>query len=125
ERIELVAMREVDRLERMTPASPEYQMIRTYLDWLLDVPWEKAGEDRLDPVEARRVLDQDHYDLDKVKERIIEYLAVQKLRQGQVPPAAPAPLPGAPALGETQTPATAAGLQARASAPATMKGPIL
>ena len=81
ERIEAVALREVDRLERMTPASPEYQMIRTYLDWLLDVPWEKAGEDRLDPVEARRVLDEDHYDLDKVKERIVEYLAVQKLRQ--------------------------------------------
>ncbi len=81
ERIELVALREVDRLERMTPASPEYQMIRTYLDWLLDVPWDKRGEDRLDPVEARRVLDEDHYDLDKVKERIVEYLAVQKLRQ--------------------------------------------
>ena len=74
-------MREVDRLERMTPASPEYQMIRTYLDWLLDVPWDKPSEDRLDPVEARRVLDEDHYDLDKVKERIVEYLAVQKLRQ--------------------------------------------
>ena len=74
-------MREVDRLERMTPASPEYQMIRTYLDWLLDVPWDKPTEDRLDPVEARRVLDEDHYDLDKVKERIVEYLAVQKLRQ--------------------------------------------
>ena len=74
-------MREVDRLERMTPASPEYQMIRTYLDWVLDVPWDKPTEDRLDPVEARRVLDEDHYDLDKVKERIVEYLAVQKLRQ--------------------------------------------
>ena len=83
ERIELVALREVDRLERMTPASPEYQMIRTYLDWLLDVPWDKPGEDRLDPVEARRVLDEDHYDLDKVKERIVEYLAVQKLRQSR------------------------------------------
>ena len=83
ERIEVVALREVDRLERMTPASPEYQMIRTYLDWLVDVPWEKASEDRLDPIEARRVLDEDHYDLDKVKERIVEYLAVQKLRQGR------------------------------------------
>ena len=55
-------------------------MIRTYLDWILDVPWNKVTEDRLDPVEARRVLDEDHYDLDKVKERIVEYLAVQKLR---------------------------------------------
>ncbi len=75
-----VANREVDRLERMTPASPEYQMIRTYLDWILDVPWDKPTEDRLDPIEARKVLDEDHYDLDKVKERIVEYLAVRKLK---------------------------------------------
>ena len=75
-----VASREVDRLERMGPASPEYQMIRTYIDWVLDVPWSVRSEDRLDPAEARRVLDQDHYDLDKVKERIVEYLAVQKLK---------------------------------------------
>jgi ATP-dependent Lon protease len=74
------ATREVDRLERMTSASPEYQMIRTYLDWLLEVPWTTRTEDRLDPVEARRVLDEDHYDLDKVKERIVEYLAVRKLK---------------------------------------------
>jgi ATP-dependent Lon protease len=80
ERINEVALREVDRLERMTPASPEYQMIRTYLDWVLDVPWDKPTEDRLDPVEARKVLDEDHYDLDKVKERIVEYLAVRKLK---------------------------------------------
>jgi ATP-dependent Lon protease len=81
ESVAAIANRELDRLERMTPASPEYQMIRTYLDWVLDVPWAKATEDRLDPVEARKVLDEDHYDLDKVKERIVEYLAVQKLRQ--------------------------------------------
>ena len=80
ESIAAVANREVDRLERMTPAAPEYQMIRTYLDWLLEVPWAKRTEDRLDPVEARRVLDEDHYDLDKVKERIVEYLAVRKLK---------------------------------------------
>ncbi len=73
-------MRETERLERMTPASPEYQMIRTYLDWVLDVPWSTTTEDRLDPIEARRVLDEDHYDLDKVKERIVEYLAVRKLK---------------------------------------------
>jgi ATP-dependent Lon protease len=78
--IAAVANREVDRLERMTPAAPEYQMIRTYLDWLLDVPWEKRTPDSLDPIEARRVLDQDHYDLDKVKDRIVEYLAVRKLK---------------------------------------------
>jgi ATP-dependent Lon protease len=78
--IALAANREVDRLERMTAASPEYQMIRTYLDWVLDVPWSVVTDDRLDPVEARRVLDEDHYDLDKVKERIVEYLAVRKLK---------------------------------------------
>ena len=74
----------------MTPASPEYQMIRTYIDWILDVPWSTVTEDRLDPVAARAVLDEDHYDLDKVKERIVEYLAVQKLKsqqaQGSTPP---------------------------------------
>ena len=80
ESVAAIANREVDRLERMTPASPEYQMIRTYLDWILDVPWDKPTEDRLDPVAARQVLDQDHYDLDKVKERIVEYLAVRKLK---------------------------------------------
>jgi len=80
EAVQMVAERELDRLERMTPASPEYQMIRTYFDWVLDVPWSTLTDDRLDPVEARKVLDDDHYDLDKVKERIVEYLAVQKLK---------------------------------------------
>jgi endopeptidase La len=80
EAVNAVAMRELDRISRMTPASPEYQMLRTYLDWLLDIPWSTVTEDRLDPVEARRVLDEDHYDLDKVKERIVEYLAVRKLK---------------------------------------------
>jgi ATP-dependent Lon protease len=83
EPVEAVATREVDRLERMTPASPEYQMIRTYLDWVLDVPWSTTTEDRLDPAAARTVLDEDHYDLDKVKDRIVEYLAVQKLKSQQ------------------------------------------
>ena len=83
EPVAAVATREVDRLERMTPASPEYQMIRTYIDWVLDVPWSTITEDRLDPIAAREVLDEDHYDLDKVKERIVEYLAVQKLKAQQ------------------------------------------
>jgi ATP-dependent Lon protease len=78
-----VAQRELDRLERMTPASPEYQMIRTYIDWVLDVPWSVITPDRLDPTAARQVLDEDHYDLDKVKERIVEYLGVQKLKMQQ------------------------------------------
>ena len=80
ESVGTIANREIDRLERMTPASPEYQMIRTYLDWIFDVPWDKPTEDRLDPIEARKVLDEDHYDLDKVKDRIVEYLAVRKLK---------------------------------------------
>jgi len=80
ETVAAAAMREVDRLGRMGPASPEYQMLRTYIDWILDVPWSVTTPDRLDPVEARRVLDEDHYDLDKVKERIVEYLAVRKLK---------------------------------------------
>jgi ATP-dependent Lon protease len=80
EHVKTVATRELDRLARMGPASPESQMIRTYLEWILELPWDKVTEDRIDPVEARRVLDEDHYDLDKVKERIVEYLAVRKLR---------------------------------------------
>jgi ATP-dependent Lon protease len=74
------ALREVDRLERMSQASPEYQMLRTYLDWVLEVPWSVTTEDRLDPRAARVVLDEDHYDLDKIKDRIVEYLAVRKLK---------------------------------------------
>jgi ATP-dependent Lon protease len=78
--VKMVADREVERLSRMGPTSPESQMIRTYIDWILELPWDKVTEDRIDPVEARRVLDDDHYDLDKVKERIVEYLAVRKLK---------------------------------------------
>jgi ATP-dependent Lon protease len=80
ESVKSVADRELDRLARMGPASPESQMIRTYLEWILELPWDKVTEDRIDPIEARRVLDEDHYDLDKVKERIVEYLAVRKLK---------------------------------------------
>ena len=137
EAVATAALREVDRLERMTPASPEYQMIRTYLDWVLDIPWSKTTEDRLDPVEARRVLDEDHYDLDKVKERIVEYLAVQKLRQSQsdgarkqtadsaetLASAAPAAAaPAAAASGGNGSPADSAKPEPRV---ARMRGPIL
>jgi ATP-dependent Lon protease len=83
EPVATVAERELERLARMTPASPEYQMIRTYFDWVLDIPWSTLTEDRLDPVAARQVLDADHSDLEKVKERIVEYLAVQKLKMRQ------------------------------------------
>ena len=75
------AEREVGRLERMGDQSGESSMIRTYLDWLLAVPWETRSDERLDPVHAREVLDSDHAGLDDVKERIVEYLAVRKLRQ--------------------------------------------
>jgi endopeptidase La len=80
ESVAKVAERELERLARMTPASPEYQMIRTYFDWVLDVPWSTTTDDHLDPIAARKALDDDHYDLDKVKDRIVEYLAVQKLK---------------------------------------------
>jgi ATP-dependent Lon protease len=75
------AEREVGRLERMGDQSGESSMIRTYLDWLLAVPWGKRSEERLDPVHAREVLDDDHAGLEDVKDRIVEYLAVRKLRQ--------------------------------------------
>ena len=74
------ADRELDRLERNGESNAESSMIRTYLDWLLAVPWSKRVEDRLDPVHARTVLDADHEGLDDVKRRITEYLAVRKLR---------------------------------------------
>ena len=75
------AERELGRLERMGDASGEASMIRTYLDWLLAVPWGKKSEERLDPKVAREILDTDHAGLDDVKERIVEYLAVRKLRE--------------------------------------------
>jgi ATP-dependent Lon protease len=74
------AEREVARLERMGESTGESSMIRTYLDWLIAVPWSKRSDERLDPVYAREVLDKDHAGLDDVKERITEYLAVRKLR---------------------------------------------
>src|SRR5687767_10379940 len=80
ETVAAAAMREVDRLGRMSAASPEYQMLRTYIDWVLDVPWTVTTPDRIDPLEARKVLDEDHHDLEKVKERVVEYLAVRKLK---------------------------------------------
>jgi ATP-dependent Lon protease len=72
--------RELGRLERLPSASAEYGVIRTYLDWILSLPWSKMTEDNLDLERARRILDEDHYDLDKVKDRIIESLAVAKLK---------------------------------------------
>jgi len=72
--------RELDRLERTSEQNPEYGWIRTYLDWMLDIPWNVRSEDNYDLVKARQILDEDHTGLDDVKERIIEFLAVRKLR---------------------------------------------
>lgn len=74
------AERELARLEKIPAVSPEHSVIRTYLDWLLNFPWGTKTEDNLDVAEAKRILDADHYDLEKVKERILEYLAVRKLK---------------------------------------------
>jgi ATP-dependent Lon protease len=73
------ADRELQRLEKLPPAAAEYGVIRTYLEWILTLPWSALTEDDLDLERARRVLDEDHFDLEKVKERILEYLAVSKL----------------------------------------------
>jgi ATP-dependent Lon protease len=74
------AERELKRMERLPPAAPDYHVIRTYLDFILELPWLKSSEDKLDLAEARRILDEDHYGLEDVKERILEFLAVIKLR---------------------------------------------
>jgi ATP-dependent Lon protease len=75
------ADRELGRLERLPPAAAEYGVIRTYLEWIIDLPWGISTEDNLDIAHAREVLDADHYDLETVKDRILEYLAVRKLSQ--------------------------------------------
>jgi ATP-dependent Lon protease len=80
EKVQQQAERELSRFERMGDSNAESSMIRTYLDWLLAVPWSKRSEERLDPLHARQVLDADHAGLDDVKSRITEYLAVRKLR---------------------------------------------
>lgn len=80
EEAEKEANRELDRLSKLPIAAAEYGVIRTYLDWLTSLPWSKRSEDNLDIENARRVLDEDHYGLEDVKERILEYLAVRKLR---------------------------------------------
>ncbi|MEE9539269.1 MAG: endopeptidase La [candidate division NC10 bacterium] len=76
-----VALRELGRFSRMPPAAAEYSVVRTYLEWILDLPWLKSTDDRLDTTAAEQILDEDHYDLEKVKKRILEYLAVRKLKR--------------------------------------------
>jgi ATP-dependent Lon protease len=93
------AGRELSRMEKLPSAAPDYHVIRTYLDFILELPWRKSSEDKLDLNEARRVLDEDHYGLEDVKERILEFLAVIKLR-----PDAKSPIlcfVGPPGVGKT------------------------
>jgi ATP-dependent Lon protease len=79
--VEKEAFRELNRLEQMHPDAAEASMVRTYLDWLVDMPWSKATTDSIDLQKAKKVLDEDHYNLEKVKERILEYLSVRKLKK--------------------------------------------
>jgi ATP-dependent Lon protease len=91
--------RELKRLEKLPAAAPDYQVIRTYLEYVLELPWKKATEDKLDLKEARRILDEDHYGLEDIKERILEFLAVIKLK-----PEAKSPIlcfVGPPGVGKT------------------------
>jgi ATP-dependent Lon protease len=74
------AERELNRLNRIPPTSPDHQVIRNYLEWMIELPWNISTEDRLDLGEARKILDEDHYNLEKVKKRILEFLAVRKLK---------------------------------------------
>lgn len=93
------ARKELKRLERMPEAAAEYSMVRTYLDWLIELPWALPEEAPIDIAEARRILDQDHFGLQKIKQRIVEYLAVRKLA-----PAGKAPIlcfVGPPGVGKT------------------------
>ncbi|MEK6606350.1 MAG: endopeptidase La [Myxococcota bacterium] len=78
--VEKIALKQLDRLKMMQSSSAEYTVTRTYLEWLVEVPWSNVTEDNLDIANARLVLDEDHYDLEKVKKRILEYMAVRKLK---------------------------------------------
>ncbi len=83
------AERELDRLSKLPPVAAEYGVIKTYLDWLTTLPWDKSTEAPLDIAVARKVLDEDHYDMEKIKERLLEYLAVRKLRNDRFKAAQP------------------------------------
>ena len=80
EEADKAARRELDRLSKISPQSAEYPVIRTYLDWIITLPWSVHSDDNLDVAHAREILDRDHYDLEKVKDRILEFLAVRKLK---------------------------------------------
>ncbi len=93
------AMKQLARLERMHPDASEASIIRTYLDWMIDLPWTRSSDDKLNLVEAKKTLDEDHFDLEKVKERILEFLAVRKLKSTNKGPILC--LSGPPGVGKT------------------------
>ncbi|MDF2545308.1 MAG: endopeptidase La [Anaerosolibacter sp.] len=98
-KVEEKVVKEVDRLSRLSPGSAESGVIRTYVDWILDLPWNKQTKDRLDINNAKEILDEDHYGLKKVKERIIEYLAIRQLAKEMKGPIIC--LVGPPGVGKT------------------------
>src|SRR5437667_439404 len=105
------AERELGRLGRMSPAAAEYTVTRTYLDWLVTLPWSVLTTEKIDIIKAREVLDRDHYDLEKIKERILEYLAVLELRpQGKAPILC---FVGPPGVGKTSLGRSIAGAMGR------------
>ena len=97
--VEKVAFKELKRMSRMSPGAAEYTVSRTYIDWLVDLPWDKSTEDILDIQLASDILDEDHYGLEKVKTRILEYLAVRKLKKDMKGPILC--LVGPPGVGKT------------------------
>ena len=97
--VEKVAFKELRRMSRMSPGAAEYTVSRTYLDWLVELPWQKSSDDNLDIKNAEMVLDEDHYGLEKVKQRILEYLAVRKLKNDMKGPIIC--LVGPPGVGKT------------------------
>jgi ATP-dependent Lon protease len=99
EEAEKVALKQLDRLKQMQPSSAEYTVTRTYLEWLVELPWSKSTEDQIDIKTVRSVLDEDHYDLEKVKKRILEYMAVLKLNASKKGPILC--LLGPPGVGKT------------------------
>ena len=99
EKVQAAAEREYDRLSRMSPGASEYTVSKTYVDWLLDLPWKESSEDILDLKRASEILERDHYGLEDVKERIIEYLAVRKLKDNHRGPILC--LAGPPGVGKT------------------------
>ncbi len=99
EAVDKIAVKELDRMQRMSPNSAEHSVIRTYVEWLIDMPWSKATPDNTSIENAQKVLDEDHYGLEKAKKRIIEYLAVLKLKNDMKGPILC--LGGPPGVGKT------------------------